>query len=264
MAQPFVPRVGGILSADIAVPEHDREVRFYARVLTTGDDPLWRDDLMNNAGLPIIGLGERTEETANLPLQWMPHIQVADVTASVTRALELGGRELMHSRDAEGNSQWAVLLDPNGAAFGIIPVVTPDAMPPTEETVSGNAVRVGRIAWVNLTVSDAAITRDFYQQVIGWSVHEVEMEHAGDRYFDFGMADSEGEPAAGVCHARGTNGDLPPVWLIYLPVGDLDESLRRVEEEGGEVLRAARGSDAGFAYAVVRDLVGACFALIPG
>ncbi|MGK0434578.1 MAG: putative enzyme related to lactoylglutathione lyase, partial [Planctomycetota bacterium] len=98
MSDPFVPCVGGILSADIAVPEHEREVRFYARVLTTGERPLWREDLMNNLGTPIVGLGARSAEYAPLPLQWMPHIQVADVAASVKRALDLGGSELM--RDA--------------------------------------------------------------------------------------------------------------------------------------------------------------------
>ncbi len=91
MNDPFVPRVGGILSADIAVPEHERELRFYARVLTTGEEPLWREDLMNGRGMPVIGLGARSEEHADLPLQWMPHIQVADVAASAGRALELGG-----------------------------------------------------------------------------------------------------------------------------------------------------------------------------
>ena len=41
MSHPLVPRVGGVLSADIAVPEHEREVRFYSRVLGTGEVPLW-------------------------------------------------------------------------------------------------------------------------------------------------------------------------------------------------------------------------------
>jgi hypothetical protein len=77
MTDLYVPRVGGVLSADIAVPEHEREVRFYARVLGTGAEPFWREDLMNNHGAPIIGLGERVPEYAQLPLQWMPHIQVA-------------------------------------------------------------------------------------------------------------------------------------------------------------------------------------------
>src|SRR5210317_753224 len=132
MIDPFVPRVGGILSADIAVPEHEREVRFYSRVLSTGEHPLWREDLMNNLGVPIIGLGARSAEYAHLPLQWMPHIQVADVAATVERALDLGGSEVLHARGDGGKSQWAVLLDPNGAAFGIVPVLSEDEVPAGE------------------------------------------------------------------------------------------------------------------------------------
>ena len=60
MSDLLVPGGGGILSADIAVPEHEREVRFYSRVLSTGENPLWREDLMNNLGMPIIGLGARS------------------------------------------------------------------------------------------------------------------------------------------------------------------------------------------------------------
>src|SRR3712207_2459376 len=131
MSEPFVPRAGAVFSADIAVPEHEREVRFYSRVLSTGQHPLWREeDLMNNRGMPIIGLGARSADYAHLPLQWMPHIQVADVAASAQRALDLGGSVLMHAKDDDGTSQWAVLRDTNGAAFGIIPVVPLEAIPP--------------------------------------------------------------------------------------------------------------------------------------
>jgi uncharacterized protein len=259
MSGSFVPRVGGILSADIAVPDHDQEVRFYSRVLGTGEYPLWRDDLMNNLGLPVIGLGERNAAYADLPLQWMPHIQVADVAASVQRALDLGGSELMHAKDDEGQSQWAVLLDPNGAAFGIIPVVPAEAIPPTDA-----AARAGCIAWLDLTVADAPATRDFYRQVVGWSVQDVEMEDAGERYVDYNMVGDDGNPAAGVCHARGVNQGLPAVWMIYLPVGDLAESIRRVEEEGGKIIKTTRGSTGELSYAVVQDPVGVYLALGPG
>src|SRR5690606_28972082 len=126
MSTTFVTGVGTVLSADIAVPEHEREVRFYSRVLGTGERPLWRDDLMNNLGMPVIGLGAQSPEYAGLPLQWMPHIQVADVAASAQRAADLGGRVLMHEKSGDGVSQWAVLFDPNGAAFGIIPVISPE------------------------------------------------------------------------------------------------------------------------------------------
>jgi len=266
MTDPFVPRAGAVFSADIAVPEHERTVRFYSRVLSTGKGPLWREeDLMNNLGMPIIGLGERTPEYSDLPLQWMPHIQVPDVATSVRRTGKLGGSVLMHSHDDEGESQWAVLLDPNGAAFGILPVVRSE----DAETGAGADARdasapVGRIGWLDLTVPDPSTVRDFYREVVGWSVQEVEMTDGEERYVDYEMLDTDGRPAAGVCHARGVNAGLPPVWMIYLPVNDLSESLRRVQEEGGTVVRVRQREDGDPAYAVVQDPVGSFFALVPG
>ena len=261
MNDAFVPRVGGILSADIAVPEHEREMRFYSHVLSTGENPLWREDLMNNLGMPVIGLGARSAEYAHLPLQWFPHIQVADVAASVERALDLKGSELMHAKDDDGKSQWAVLVDPNGAAFGIIPVVSAEEIAPPEGAAAAGA---GSISWFDLTVSDASATRDFYRQVVDWSVQDVEMEDASERYADYNMFGDDGNPAAGVCHARGVNLGLPPIWMIYLPVGDLAESVRRVREEGGEIIKAKRESDGEYACAVVQDPVGAHLALVRG
>jgi len=167
--------------------------------------------------------------------------------------------------DDEGTSQWAVLLDPNGAAFGIIPVVAAEAYPPTEGVASRDpATRVGCISWLDLTVADASATRDFYRRVVGWSVQDVEMEDAGERYADSNMLGGDGNPAAGIRHARGVNLGVPPVWMIHLPVGDLAESLRRVRDGGGRVMRVTRGTDGEYAHAVVQDPVGACLALVPG
>ncbi len=264
MIDPFAPRVGCIMSADIAVPQHERVVRFYARVLSTGENPLWREDLMNNCGMAIIGLGACSAEYADLPLQWMPHIQVADVARSVERALELGGSVVYASGDAEP-SQWAALLDPNGAAFGLIPVVSKDEIPSREGDASRDAAAsIGCISWLDLTVANASATRDFYQKVVGWSVQDVAMEDTSERYADYSMLGDDGNPAAGVCHARGVNVGLPPIWMLHLPVGDLAESLRRVQEGGGKIVKETTGGDGGYAYAVVQDPVGACLALVPG
>lgn len=262
MTRLLAPSVGAVFSADIAVPEHARELRFYSRVLSTGENTVWREDLMNNLGMPIIGLGELTDAYADLPRQWMPHIQVADVGASVQRALDLGGTALMDARDSDGRSQWAVIRDPNGAAFGLVPVVLTDAMP-VSNPESGGQASVGRIVWLDLTVPDAESTREFYRQVVGWSAQDVAMRDLETSYADYNMLREDGEPAAGVCHARGMNADLPPVWMIYLPVGDLVESLRRVEAEGGRILKAAKRPDGSCAYAAVQDPLGVPFALTP-
>jgi uncharacterized protein len=262
----FVPRVGAVFSADIAVPEHEREIRFYSRVLSTGDTPLWREeDLMNNLGWPIIGLGERSAEYANLPLQWMPHVQVADVAASVRQALEIGGCLLMDSKDSDGATEWAVLQDPNDAAFGIISVIPQGATPEAEGGTSADTGSpIGRIAWLDLTVPNARATRDFYSHVIGWSTQHVEMTDGDARYADYNMLGQDGSALAGICHARGANAGLPAVWMIYLPVGDLAESIDRVEREGGRVIKSTRDLDGRYQYVAIQDPVGASLALIQG
>ena len=245
MRNPFAPGVGGVLSADIAVPEHERELSFYSQILTTGSAPLWRKDLTNNRGTPVIGLGARSPEYENLPLQWMPHFQVFDVGASVARALDLGGSELMHARGEDGQSQWAVLVDPMGAAFGVIPVVD------DESGAADQPESVGRISWLTLVVSDASSTCEFYEQVIGWSTTPADVDGG------FEMRRPDGVSAATICHAGGDHEGIPSIWILSLPVGDLEESLRRVCDGGGEILKGS--TDAG--HAVVRDPIGVCLAL---
>lgn len=245
MRNPFFHGVGGVLSADIAVPDHERELRFYSQVLTTGSAPLWRDDLTNNQGTPIIGLGVRTPEYESLPLQWMPHFQVADVAASAARTLELGGQELFHGKGENAESQWAVLTDPAGAAFGLIPVVADEA------TGAEHPDTIGRIAGLSLAVADADAEQmcEFYGRVIGWSTIAVDAEGRRE------MGRSDGVVAAEISPLPPGNQRVPSVWIISLPVGDFDESLRQVREGGGEIVEEENG------HAVVRDPVGVYIAL---
>jgi predicted enzyme related to lactoylglutathione lyase len=236
-------------------------MRFYSRVLRTGVAPLWRDDLLSNAGVPILGLGAQTPAYADLPLQWMPHIQVADVASSTRRALGLGARELMHAKDKEGNSQWAVLVDPFGAAFGLVPVVSAGEMWSAGTAWPSEASEpLGRIRSVDLTVADAPAARDFYRDVVGWFTRSVARTDAGHGYDDFGLYDGNGNAVGTISHARGALAELPAVWLLNIPVGDLAESLRQVEVEGGTVMTVV--ANAGKAsYAAIKDPVGVAFAL---
>ena len=121
-----------------------------------------------------------------------------------------------------------------------------------------DSTKVGTIAWTDLSVPDAEGIREFYSKVVGWTSDPVPM---GD-YSDFNMMPPGGDaPVAGVCHARGTNADLPPVWLVYIVVEDLEKSLEACTEGGGEVLVGPKGIGPGSAYAVIRDPAGAVSAL---
>ena len=116
---------------------------------------------------------------------------------------------------------------------------------------------VGSIAWHDLTVPDAGSVRDFYEQVVGWKSSPVEL----GGYSDFEMLQpASGESVAGICHARGSNADIPPQWLIYIIVADVAASAARCVELGGQVIIAPRPLSGG-TFCVIRDPAGAVCAL---
>jgi len=120
----------------------------------------------------------------------------------------------------------------------------------------GGTPRPGSITWTDLTVEDAERVRDFYEAVTGWTPVPLSM----GTYADFVMKTDDGEDIAGICHARGSNADLPPVWLVYITVEDLDHSLEECERLGGTALTPPR-SYAGGRYCVIKDHAGAICAL---
>jgi hypothetical protein len=117
---------------------------------------------------------------------------------------------------------------------------------------------IGSIGWVDLTVENAEQLRDFYREVAGWQPAPVSM----GEYNDFNMCEpATGTPVAGVCHARGGNAGLPPLWLIYINVEDLDRSIERCVALGGAVIVGSKCMGEQGRVCVVRDPAGAAVAL---
>ncbi|MBE0658190.1 MAG: VOC family protein [Bryobacteraceae bacterium] len=118
-------------------------------------------------------------------------------------------------------------------------------------------MKPGTIGWVDLTVDDAPVLRDFYARVAGWKPEPVSM----GGYDDFSMMNPEtGTPVAGVCHRRGPNQDLPPVWMIYIIVASIEAALDEVEAAGGTVVKRPAKTGPG-SMAVIQDPLGVYSAL---
>lgn len=119
---------------------------------------------------------------------------------------------------------------------------------------------IGALEWLDLTVDDADSLRDFYTDVVGWKSDPVSM---GD-YSDYAMVTSGGDAVAGVCHARGSNADLPVVWLPYFRVASLEDSLKRCLTREGVIITGPKSLGPGMRYAVIRDPAGVIAALFEG
>jgi len=111
----------------------------------------------------------------------------------------------------------------------------------------------GKILWQDLTVENALEVRDFYQAVIGWDCIPEDMGGYDDYHM---VAKPSGGSVAGICHARGENADLPPEWLIYIAVDDVNKSAQTCLEMGGELHVKPRDM-AGGQFFIIRDPAGA-------
>ncbi len=117
--------------------------------------------------------------------------------------------------------------------------------------------KVGTVGWMDMTTTDAVSLSDFYADVVGFEIAPADM---GD-YEDFTLvAPASGSPVAGICHARGSNADCPGGWLPYFIVSDLEQSLKRCHELGGETIIEPRAYGDG-RYCVVKDPAGTATAL---
>lgn len=123
--------------------------------------------------------------------------------------------------------------------------------------VNGENWSAGEILWQDLTVDNAIELRDFYRQIIGWDCIPEDM----GGYDDFHMIiPSSGNSVAGICHARGENADIPPVWLVYIAVENVEKSAQLCENLGGKIIVQPKLLGNG-QFCVIRDPAGAICAL---
>lgn len=116
--------------------------------------------------------------------------------------------------------------------------------------------KFGQVSWVDLTVKNAEQVRDFYKEVVGWNSADVDM----GGYSDYNMNLEDGKMVAGICHSRGLNANLPPQWLIYITVSNLEKSLARCKTLGGKIIDGPRSMDES-RFCVIQDPSGAVAAL---
>ncbi|MCY4365546.1 MAG: VOC family protein [Chloroflexi bacterium] len=131
---------------------------------------------------------------------------------------------------------------------------------PGEENQDFQLPPPGSIAWQDLTVPNAPEIRDFYCQVVGWTYTDHDM---GD-YADYNInLSGSGQTVAGICHARDSNANIPPQWLVYIVVEDVAQSAQKCVELGGKLIDGPRDMG-GQTFCVIQDPAGAVAALIGG
>ncbi len=112
----------------------------------------------------------------------------------------------------------------------------------------------GEVSWLELSTPNARAAMPFYQRLFGWE------EGPGEVDFPYHFLKQTGSDKNFGGIMPQTDVTVPPHWLVYFGVADLDAALRQVEELGGKVHTPPITIPSG-KFAVVSDPHGANFAL---
>lgn len=114
--------------------------------------------------------------------------------------------------------------------------------------------------WYDLMTTDPKAAQAFYGEVVGWTFRD-----AGPAGVDYTVIEA-GEGIGGMMtlpdDVRSTG--VPPHWIGYVAVADVDEAAERLKTAGGKVHKAPADIPGVGRFAVVSDPHGAAFILFWG
>lgn len=195
----------------------------------------------------LAGISPLREDEAGTPPSWLPYVSVEDVDATAARAEAGGGRVLVPPMDVFGMLRLTVIADPQGGVIAAMRSAESD--PPDEDQGPGGFV------WTEYFSPDVPASLAFYRAVFGWDVQEMAMP-AGTYH----VLVSCGKPRAGLMAAP--TPEVPPSWLPYVGVADVDATVALATARGAEVCSPPMDIPEIGRFAVLADPEGAVIAVM--
>jgi predicted enzyme related to lactoylglutathione lyase len=181
---------------------------------------------------------------------WLPYVGTADVDATVQTAQGLGGRVYMGATEIPDTGRFAVLADPQGAVFAIF------SLPATPASGGGGSMPQ-EFSWHELATSDPVGALRFYAALFGWAEIATHDMGAAGAYHLVGLG---GVASIGMWKTTADK-PMPPHWLCYAHVADIDKSANAAKAAGGKLLNGPMEVPGGTWIAHLTDPQGAAFAL---
>jgi predicted enzyme related to lactoylglutathione lyase len=243
---------GQFIWYELTTPDVDAARRFYPSFTGWGTQPFDNDYTMwTTGGSPFAGIFRLGPEMRQqgIPPNWMPYIEAANVDETARLASSLGGKVTHGPQDIPGTGRFAVLQDPQGAVFGIYKSERPSG------AWDGTPV-LGRFSWHELMTTDHRKAFEFYRRLFGWEKTEEMDMGGGNMYVMYG----KGKPFGGMYDRMPEMAGIPPFWLCYVHVEDVQKAVDTATRNGGKLQRGPMPVPGG-AIAILGDPQGAAFAV---
>lgn len=240
------PVPNGPCWAEVGTPDPEAAQRFYGelfgwRTETDSREEMGGYTIAYVGHLPVAALVPLGEEQQ--PVTWFVTFAVADVDTAVERVKSGGGTVEFEAGDVPGMGRFASVADPQGAGFHLWQAKGFEG--------AGLLNEPGSLGWVELMSRTPERAVDFYTTVFGWSVN------ASEHYTQWGI---DGADFGGMVRMDDKfPPEVPPHWLPYFAVADVDASAATATQAGGTVLMEPTTVNGTLRIAVLRDPQGAMF-----
>ncbi|MCO5124120.1 MAG: VOC family protein [Rhizobacter sp.] len=231
--------------------------KFYEKVLgMSGADsgmPGMNYTIVSAGGAPVGGVMEIPAEAKQMGARpaWVGYIGVPDVDAFAAKLKAAGGTVHRPAQDIPGVGRFAVVADPQGAAFMLFKGSIDEAPPAAADGTPGH------VGWHELHAGDGPAAFAFYSGLFGWTKGEA---------MDMGPMGVYQLFAAGGQAIGGMMTKTPetpaPNWLYYFNVDALDAAIERVKAGGGKVPDGPMEVPGPMWVARCSDPQGAMFAMV--
>ncbi len=246
----YVP--GTPIWTDLSTTDMEGAKSFYGALFGWEAEPVPNPEaggytMVSLGGKLVAGLGP--VQTAGQPPAWLPYVATEDVDATMSAVKGSGGEPFFGPMDVFDTGRMGIFRDPGGAVLGLW---QPRAMVGFELTD-----QPGSFTWFELNTPDVEAAKAFYGAVFGW-VSKTSGE-GREAYTEWKV----GEKSIGGAMQIGqqTPPDVPPHWLVYFAVDDVDQAASKAQELGASALIPPMDFPGG-RFSVLRDPQGAVVAVL--
>lgn len=201
-------------------------------------------------GKTIGGLGEMNDpmKASGMPPVWNSYISVANVDEAAAKAVDLGGSVALPVMPVAEAGRLAVIQDPAGAFVSL--------WEPNQHYGAQLTNVPGTWCWNELMTPDPPAAQAFFANLFGWT-----FEKSQGTPRDYWNIQHQGRGNGGMLQITEDMGQVPPAWIVYFNVADLEATTKSIESAGGVLCFAPFEVPVG-RIAMVNDAQGAAFALI--
>jgi len=201
------------------------------------------------------------QKAHGVPPHWMTYIAVENADEAAKKAASLGATVMADAFDVMDVGRMAIIQDPQGAMFCVW-----QAKAHIGARLVGDT---GTFGWDELWTTDRKKAAEFYTGLFGWKAKEgsptqaaqADSHDVGDagNYVEFINA---GEPIGGMMEITPDMGPVPPNWLPYIMVENVDATAGNATKLGGKLFVPPTDIPNVGRFSVIQDPQGATFAIV--